>query len=36
MVIGAVDSLHQGQKPVATPEMAVKYQVGPESFFRRE
>ena len=36
MVIGAVDSLHQGQIPVATPEMAVKYHVGPESFFRRE
>jgi hypothetical protein len=36
MVIGAVDSLHQGQVPVATPEMAVTYHVGPESLFRRE
>jgi hypothetical protein len=36
MVIGGVDSLHRGQVPVATPEMAVAYRVGPESTFRRE
>jgi hypothetical protein len=36
MVIGGVDSIHNGYKPVDTPEMAVKYQVGPESYFRNE
>lgn len=35
MVIGGVESLYQGQIPYATPEMSVKYQVGPESHFRR-
>jgi hypothetical protein len=35
MVIGGVDSLYQKQVPVATPEMVVKYQVSPESYFRR-
>lgn len=35
MVIGGVESLFQGQIPVATPEMAVKYQVGPQSTYRR-
>lgn len=33
MVIAAVNSLHQGETPVATPEMAVRYSVGPESTF---
>jgi hypothetical protein len=36
MVIGGVDSIHNGYKTVDTPEMAVKYQVGPESYFRNE
>lgn len=35
MVIGGVDSLFQGQVPVSTAEMNVKYQVGPESHYRR-
>lgn len=30
MVIGGVNSLHQGQVPVATPEMNIRYQ-GPEA-----
>jgi hypothetical protein len=34
MVIGGVDSLHQGQVPVPTPEMAVRYQGPKESLFR--
>ncbi len=35
MVIGGVDSLHQGQIAVPTPEMAVRYQGPRESLFRR-
>jgi hypothetical protein len=35
MVIGGVDSLHQGQVPVSTPEMEVRYQGPRESHFRR-
>jgi hypothetical protein len=34
MVIGGVDSLHQGQTVVQTPEMAVRYQGPKESQFR--
>lgn len=34
MVIAAVDSLHKGEVPVDTPEMAVKYQGTKESKFR--
>jgi hypothetical protein len=33
MVIGGVESLHRGQTPVETPEMAVAYTVRPESTF---
>ena len=33
MTLAGVESLHRGQKPVATPEMAVAYRVGPESTF---
>ena len=33
MVIGGVESLHRGQTPVETPEMAVAYKVRPESTF---
>ncbi len=33
MVIGGVESLHQGQTPFATPEMAVRYQAPEASFF---
>ena len=36
MTLAAVDSLHRGQVPVATPEMGVKYSVGAESTFWRE
>jgi hypothetical protein len=36
MVIAAVDSLHGGQVPVDTPEMAVSYQAPRESQFRRD
>lgn len=36
MVIGGVDSLHAGQKPVKTPEMAVKYTGPKESTYWRE
>ncbi len=35
MVIGGVNSLHQGAVPVSTPEMAVRYQCSPESHFWR-
>ncbi|MGD9855201.1 MAG: hypothetical protein AB7U20_09655 [Planctomycetaceae bacterium] len=35
MVIGGVDSLYQGQVPVSTPEMEVRYQGPRESQFRR-
>jgi hypothetical protein len=31
MVIGGVNSIHQGDKPIATPEMEVKYAVPKES-----
>ena len=33
MTLAGVQSLHQGQIPIATPEMAVKYQVEPASTF---
>ena len=36
MVIGGVTSLHRGQAPVETPEMAVAYQAPRESQFRRD
>ena len=36
MVIAAVDSLHQGQVPIDTPEMKVAYKAPRESQFRRE
>ena len=36
MVIGGVDSIFNGYKPVDTPEMVVKYSVGPQSYFRNE
>ena len=36
MVIGGVESLHQGQVPVPTPQMEVRYQGPPESLFRRD
>jgi hypothetical protein len=36
MVIAAVDSLHRGQVPVETPEMAITYQAPRESLFRRD
>ncbi len=36
MVIGGVDSLHQGQKPVDTPEMNIAYKAPRESQFRRD
>jgi hypothetical protein len=36
MVIAGVDSLHQGQTPVETPEMAIAYQAPRESTFRRD
>jgi hypothetical protein len=36
MVIGAVDSLFQGQVPVPTPQMEVRYRGPSESQFRRE
>jgi len=35
MTLAAVESLHRGQVPVATPEMAVTYDVGTESTFWR-
>ena len=35
MVIAAVDSLHRGQVPVETPEMAVAYRAPRDSQFRR-
>jgi len=31
MVIGGVESLFQGEKQIATPEMQVAYQANPES-----
>ena len=33
MTLAAVQSLHQGQIPIETPEMDVRYSVGPESTF---
>ena len=33
MTLSAVESLHQGQKPIATPEMNVAYAVGKTSTF---
>lgn len=33
MVIGGVDSLHQGQSLIQTPDMAVQYQGPRESLF---
>lgn len=36
MTLAAVDSIHQGYVPVATPEMAVAYQTTPESMFWRD
>jgi hypothetical protein len=36
MTLAAVESLHRGQKPVETPEMAVRYEVGPESTYWRD
>ncbi len=36
MVIAAVDSLHRGQVPVETPEMAVSYRAPRESQYRRD
>jgi hypothetical protein len=36
MTLAAVDSLHEGQVPIATPEMNVRYQVGPESTYWRD
>ena len=36
MVIAGVESLHRGGVPIDTPEMAVRYTVGPESTFWRD
>jgi hypothetical protein len=36
MTVAAVESLHRGQVVVETPEMEVRYEVGPESTFWRE
>ena len=36
MTLAAVESLHRGQIPVATPEMAVRYEVGAASTFWRD
>ncbi len=36
MVIAAVESLHRGQVPVETPEMAVSYKGARESQYRRD
>jgi hypothetical protein len=36
MTLAGVESLHKGQVPVQTPQMAVSYQVGPESTFWRD
>lgn len=36
MTLAAVESLHRGQVPVATPEMDVRYQATPESTFWRD
>jgi hypothetical protein len=36
MTLAAVESLHRGQVPVDTPDMAVRYEIGPESTFWRD
>src|SRR5690606_29341570 len=36
MTLAAVDSLHHGQVRVETPDMAVRYEVGPESTFWKD
>ena len=36
MTLAAVESLHRGQVLVETPQMKVRYQVGPESTFWRD
>jgi len=36
MTLAGVESLHRGQVPVETPEMEVRYPVGPESTFWRD
>ena len=36
MTLAAVESLHRGQIPVATPEMGVRYEVGGASTFWRD
>ena len=36
MVVAAVESVHRGYGPVETPQMNVKYDVGPESTFWRD
>jgi len=36
MVVAAVDSVHRGNVLVETPEMKVRYEVGPESTFWRD
>ena len=36
MTLAGVESLHRGQVPVETPEMEVRYTVGPESTFWRD
>ena len=36
MTLAGVESLHRGQVPVDTPEMAVRYSVGPQSTFWRD
>ncbi len=36
LVVAAVDSLHRGQVPVETPELDVRYSVGPESTYWRD
>lgn len=36
MVVAAVDSVHRGNVAVETPELKVRYEVGPESTFWRD
>jgi len=36
MTLAGVESLHRGQVPVETPQMEVRYTVGPESTFWRD
>lgn len=33
MTLAGVESLHQGQEPIATPQMDVQYSVGPQSTY---